>query len=84
VLALAVCYIARLEENTREQYIEHIAPKIKELIGRDDIEAQDFIRAEIEKLDVTKEFLYFNLYICSVLFYNFFLIIKHHFYGKRL
>jgi len=62
VLALAVCYIARLEEDTREQYIEYIAPKITELIGRDDIEAQDFIRTEIERLDVTKEFLYFNLY----------------------
>jgi len=61
VLALAVCYIARLEEDTREQYIEYIAPKIGELMGRDDIEAQYFIRDEIDRCDVTSLSILYNL-----------------------
>lgn len=48
VLALGVCYLARLEEGTREKYAKCVGDQLTELIGDEELDGANFLFEQIE------------------------------------
>ncbi|XP_067936897.1 E3 ubiquitin-protein ligase rnf213-alpha-like [Watersipora subatra] len=48
LLALGVCYLARLEDRTREEYVRFLAPSIEELLGDTDESGGQFFLDQLE------------------------------------
>ena len=53
ILAIGVCYLARLEDETRENYAEHISGQLEELIGGEDIDGSEYLFDQIERYFLT-------------------------------
>ena len=49
ILALAVCYLARLEDSTREEFVDHLSPSISELLEDEHIDGADFFMEQVER-----------------------------------